>query len=174
GQGLALRDEEIDTVQRANRGAPRSKEPARRAIELLETVDSHRDLARAPLGRGTRHDPAPLPRWKLGGAHALRRVSGLVGHRPDANCLRRTPAGLDMGAARGKATADGAHERGSHLPGHGHDRRQPLVASERWKTLQEPPRVGVTRVREDVPDRPFLDELAGVRSEEHTSELTHT
>src|ERR1700682_2372518 len=106
----------MERLSAKGRDSTRIEETSSRSIELLETVDPQRDLARTPLDRCPCRDPPALPARKLGGAPALRRVSGLAGHRQDGNRLGRTPAGLDMGAPRGKAAAGGSRESGCHLP----------------------------------------------------------
>jgi hypothetical protein len=67
-----------------------------------------------------------------------------------------------MGAARGEPATGRSRESGRYLPGNGHERRLPLVAAKRRETVQQPACIRVARVREHLPDRSLLDELARI------------
>src|SRR5262249_27191276 len=75
---------------------------------------------------------------------------------------RGAAAGLDVCAAARESAADRPRQRGFDLTRNRDERRLPLVSAERGQTIEQPARVWVPRVREDLAHRAFLDELATV------------
>ena len=78
-----------------------------------------------------------------------------------------------MGAARGEAAAAGPREQRIDLARNRHQRRAALVAPERRQAVEEPARVGMAWVAEDLADRPLLDQLARVHHAHAVADADH-
>src|SRR5262249_60109304 len=100
-------------------------------------------------------------------------MPGIVVDHNGSDRLRRTTARLDVRAARGEATAGRADEGGRPLAGDRDERRTTLVAAGGRQAIEEAPRVRVTRVAEDLPDRSLLDQLAAVHDTDPVAHPHH-
>src|SRR5262249_62344444 len=69
--------------------------------------------------------------------------------------------------------ACGPREGGRYLAGNGHERSLALVAAEGGEAVEEPARVRMARVREDLADRAVLDQLARVHDADAVAHPDH-
>src|SRR5262249_3438959 len=173
GQRLAPGHAEIDAVERAHGGPARSEEPAAIRIELVQSFHLHDRRPDRALPARHRCATPSLPPRQLGGADAERPVAGLAleGHARDRR--HRAAPGPHVGAPWREGAASGRREGGRYLAGNGHERSLALVAAEGGEAVEEPARVRMARVREDLANRAVLDQLARIHDADAVAHADH-